>query len=193
MTFGRFRWLALVGLLILAVGSRGQARGERDSSDHDDDQVRFSGLINDHTTATAGSWEVHGVWKLDVKERSGTADFLAELTMERADYWFLTNPNPPADPNSLIARNAHTHHIRVTDAIVAALANGFRVSGAATLTGNGATPPFGTSSTVQLDVTGGDLVTYSNITLTFGGDAVKHFGPGPLAGVVSGHSDKRID
>jgi hypothetical protein len=187
MTFGRFRWLALVGSLILTAGSRGQAQGGCESSDlrDEDDRVTYSGLINDHTIATAGSWEVHGVWTLDLKGRTGTAEFSAALTMERADYWFLTNLNPPADPNSLTARNAHTHHIAVTDAIVTALANGFRVSGPATLTGNGATPPFGTSSTVQLDVTGGDLVTYSNITLTFGGDAVKHFGPEPLAGVVN--------
>jgi hypothetical protein len=195
MAFVRFRWLAFVGLLILAVGNRGHAQGGRDSSDlrRDGDPVTFRGLINDHTIATAGSWEVHGVWTLDLKGRAGKADFLAELTMERADYWFLTNPNPPADPNSLTARNAHTHHIGMTDALVTALANGFRVSGAATLTGNGATPPFGTSSTVQLDVTGGDLVTYSNIAMTFGGDAVTHFGPNPLAGVVSVKLNKGIN
>ena len=47
-------------------------------------------------------------------------------------------------------------------------------------------PPFGTNSTLQVDVTGGDLVAYSNVTLTFGGDAAKHFGTNPVAGVVSG-------
>jgi hypothetical protein len=52
------------------------------------------------------------------------------------------------------------------------------------LTGNGATPLFGTNSTVQIDVTGGNLVTYANLALTFTGDATKHFGDQPIAGVV---------
>ncbi len=188
MSFRRFQWLPVVGLLVLGAGSSGQAQGGRDSSADlrdNENQVTFRGVIDDHTLATAGSWEVHGVWTLHLKGDSDKADFLAELNMERSDYWFLTTPNPPANPNSLAARNPHTHHVGVTDAIVTALANGFRVSGAATVTGNGATAPFGTSSTVQVDVTGGDLVTYSNLALTFGGDAVKHFGSSPLAGVVS--------
>jgi hypothetical protein len=33
-------------------------------------------------------------------------------------------------------------------------------------------------------VTGGTVVTYSNIPLTFGGDAIKHFGSAPIAGAV---------
>jgi hypothetical protein len=188
MSFERFRWLAFVGLLILAVGGRGQAQNGRESSEwrHDEGRLILNGVISDHTLASLGSWVLHGVWKLERKERTGKADFSAALAMERSDYWLLTNPNPPADPNSPTARNAHTHHIALEDGIVTALTNGFRVSGPATLTGNGATPPFGTSSTVQVDVTGGDLVVYSNVTLTFGGDAVKHFGAVPLAGVVTG-------
>ncbi len=74
----------------------------------------------------------------------------------------------------------------MNDGLVTVIANGFRVSGPATVTGNGGMPPFGTSSTVQADVTGADLVTYSNIALIFGGDAEKHFGGNAIAGVVSG-------
>jgi hypothetical protein len=193
VTFGRFRWIAVVALLIPAVGVRGQAQAGRGESGFrlDDHRVIYTGLINDHTLPAAGAWEVHGVWTMDVRERFGRADFSAALTMERADYWFLTNPNPPADPNSLAARNPHTHHVTMTDVLVTTLTNGFRLSGPATLTGNGATPPFGTSSTAQVDITGGNLVTNSNIALTFGGDAVKHFGPDPFSGVVSGM--KKID
>jgi hypothetical protein len=106
--------------------------------------------------------------------------------MERSDLWFAITPNPPADPTTLAARNAHTHHIALADGLVTALANGFRVSGPATLTGNGAAPLFGTSSTVQVDITGGALVSSSNIALSFGGDAVMHFGSNPLSGVASG-------
>ncbi len=35
-----------------------------------------------------------------------------------------------------------------------------------------------------LDITGGDLVHFSNMQLTLGGDAVNHFGYKPLQGVV---------
>jgi hypothetical protein len=175
MVFGRLRWLALVGSLVLVAGSSGRAQ-ER--------PVHLTGLINDHTTAAVGSWEIHGVWTLDLRGSSGRAGFAAALSMERSDYFFFVNPGE--DPNAPASRNAHTHHLSMTDAIVTALTNGFRVSGPVTITGNGATPPFGTSSTLQVDVTGGDLVAYSNVALTFGGDGVKHFGPNPLAGVVSG-------
>ena len=56
------------------------------------------------------------------------------------------------------------------------------------ITGNGSTAPFETTpptSTLQIDITGGNLVVFSNVALTFGGAAVKHFGSNPLAGVVS--------
>jgi len=174
MMHGRFRWLAILGILVLAVSRSGHAQ---------DVPARFNGLINDHTVPGAGSWELHGVWTLEIKRESGKADFTAALTMERSDYFFVVNPG--ADPSNLAVRNAHTHHVAVTAGLVTYIANGFRVTGPATLTGNGATPPFGTNSTLQLDVTGGNLVMYSNIALTFGGDAAKHFGSEPLAGVVS--------
>jgi hypothetical protein len=184
MAVGQLRWVALVGAVVLLAGNGGQARGgPRVRAPLDDDgQLKLTGVINDHTTAVLGSWEIHGVWTLRVKQYTGTADLTAALTMERADYWFVSNP--AADPNSIASRSAHTHHVSMNDALVTALQNGFRISGPATLTGNGATPPFGTSSTAQVDVTGGDLVTYSNIALTFGGDAAKHFGTNPIAGVV---------
>jgi hypothetical protein len=185
--------MLLVGLFILLMSRGGQALSAHDAlaSRDDNQQLQYNGVLNDHSIAMAGSWEVHGVWTLNVKGNSGKADFSAAVTMERADLWFVTTPNPPADPNSLAARNAHTHHISLTDGLVTALVNGFRVSGPATLTGNGATPPFGTNSTMQVDITGGDLVAQSNIAVTFFGDAVKHFGALPYAGVVSGI--KKID
>jgi hypothetical protein len=174
MTFGKLRWLLVLGIFVLAVGRSSHAQ---------DVPAHFNGLINDHTVPGAGSWELHGVWTLQVKGESGKADFTAALTMERSDYFFLAPPG--ADPSSLAVRNAHTHHVALTGGLVTFIANGFRVTGPATLTGNGATPPFGTNSTLQVDVTGGNLVMYSNIALTFGGDAAKHFGSEPLAGVVS--------
>lgn len=38
---------------------------------------------------------------------------------------------------------------------------------------------------LQIDVTGGTEVKYSDITLTFGAPGSKHFGTEPLAGVVA--------
>ena len=175
MTLGRFRWFAILGVLVLAVGRSGHAQAV---------PAHFNGLINDHTVPAAGSWELHGVWTLDVQGASGNADFTAALDMERSDYFFLTVP-PGGDPSKLSVRNAHTHHIAVAAGQVTFIPNGFRVTGPATLTGNGATPLFGTNSTLQVDITGGNLVMYSNIALTFGGDAAAHFGSNPLAGVVS--------
>ncbi|MCU1271738.1 MAG: hypothetical protein JWN74_3032 [Acidobacteriaceae bacterium] len=155
-------WLvAQIGvLLVISMGALAQAPT----------QAKLSGLFNDYTPATSGAWEVRGEWSLRVKGDSGTADFSAALTMG------LSTPT---------ARNAHTHHITLVDGVVTSLTNGFRVTGTATITGNGSyPPPFGGSSTVQIDITGGNTVAYSNIKLTFGGDAVAHFGPQPVNGVV---------
>jgi hypothetical protein len=175
MALGRFRWLAVLAVLVLAVGRSGYAQ---------DIPAHFNGLINDHTVPLYGSWEIHGVWTLNVQGASGQADFTAALNMERADLFFVLPPGP--DPTSVAVRNAHTHHVAVTAGVLTFLANGFRVTGPATVTANGATPTnFGTDSTLQVDVTGGNLVSYANIALTFSGDAALHFGQNPLKGVVS--------
>jgi hypothetical protein len=173
----RFRWLALVGALVLAAGSSGQAHGPK--------SVHFRGLINDYTIPAFGSWEMHGTWTLDLKRKSNRADFTAAMTMERSDLYFVNTPG--ADPNNLATRNPHTHHIALLGAQVTPIPGGFRLSGPATVTGNGAPAPFETSpptSTLQIDIIGSSLVDFSNITLTFGGPAVKHFGSEPVAGVV---------
>ncbi|HEY2907993.1 MAG TPA: hypothetical protein VGJ29_18955 [Vicinamibacterales bacterium] len=174
MIRNRFQWFALVGALVVAAGAGGQAHGRTG--------VNFSGLVDDVTVANAGSWAIHGVWSLDLKGESGKADFTAALDMERSDLFFVLTPT--ADPNVPATRNAHTHNIAIVDGTVTSIPGGFRVSGPAMLTGNGATPPFGTDSTLQVDVTGGNLVTFSNVKLTFGGNAVVHFGALPVSGVV---------
>ena len=169
----RITWLAAVSVFALATGLVGRAEQE----------VRtFEGLINDHTTVGAGSWEIHGVWSLHVKGDSGKADFDAAMTMERSDYWLLTTPG--VNLESTATRNPHTHHIGVVDGVVTVTPNGFRVSGPATVAGNGAPPPFGNDSSLTIDITGDGLVPYSNIKLTFSGNAASHFGTQPLAGVV---------
>jgi hypothetical protein len=165
-------WLvAHIGVLVLAVCIGALAQTPT--------LMNFRGLINDYTPASvSGPWEVRGQWSLKVKGDSGTADFSAALTMVRSDLG-VTDLNSPA------ARNAHTHHITVVNGTVTPLTNGFRVSGPATITGNGNyPPPFGGSSTLQIDIVGGNSVAYSNIKLTFGGDAAGHFGSQAVNGVV---------
>jgi hypothetical protein len=165
-------WLvAHIGVLVLAASIGALAQTPT--------LMNFRGLINDYTPASvSGPWEVRGQWSLKVKGDSGTADFSAALTMVRSDLG-VTDLNSPA------ARNAHTHHITVVDGTVTPLTNGFRVSGPATITGNGNyPPPFGGSSTLQIDIVGGNSVAYSNIKLTFGGDAAGHFGSQVVNGVV---------
>lgn len=171
-----FWWVAQIGVLVLAVGIGALAQTPV--------QVNFSGLMNDYTPASVGPvgpWEVRGEWSLKVKGDAGKADFSAVLTMVRSDYWVLTNA---ADVNDPSARVPHTHHITVVDGAVTPIANGFRVSGTATVTASGNPPPFGLSSPLQIDITGGSVVAFSNIKLTFGSPAAGHFGSQPLDGVV---------
>ena len=182
-----FRWIALVGLLVSVGGSRGSAQGRGNDQFNG---LHLTGAINDFTTPSFGAWVVHGTWSLDMVGGPDAANFSAALTMERADLFFSLTP--AADPNNLATRNAHTHHIVVAGGTVTAIPGGFRVTGLASetmVTGNGATAPFETnppSSTLQIDVIGGNLVAFSNVALTFGGAAAKHFGSNPIAGVVSG-------
>jgi len=146
--------------------------------------VRLRGTLSDYTPASVGGpWEVRGQWSLLLRGASGVADFSAALTMGRSDLGVMVNGG--GDLNSATARNAHTHHITVNNGTLTPLANGFRVTGTANITGNGNfPPPFGGSSTLQIDVTGGNSVTLSNIKLTFGGNAATHFGTNPISGVV---------
>jgi hypothetical protein len=151
----------------------------------------FSGIINDYTPAkdakghSTGPWEVRGEWTLTLKGDSGKADFSAALTMENSDYWVLTNPNPPADPNTPSTRTPHTHHITMEEVLVTQIDGGFEVSGQVTVTANGGPAPFSsTPSTLTVAITGGSDVEFSNVTLTFAGGAAGHFGSQAIHGVV---------
>jgi hypothetical protein len=133
---------------------------------------KLGGAINDYTAAldTGGPRHVSGRWSVSREGESGQADFSAALGMVRAD-------NP--------ARAAHTHHVTVSDGEVTALANGSRISGTATITSNGSLAGF-SGSPVTVDVTGGNTLTFSNVSVTFGAGAAAHFGDQPLHGVVTG-------
>jgi hypothetical protein len=166
-------------------------------------------------TGVGGPWEMHGTWSLKLKKESGKADFSAVMTMEHPDYWVLANPTPPAVPpvptlsptvDNPGLRNPHTHHLTMTDATVSYDTTGtvcpvdsppttvrFVLTGPADITGNGTAAPFQTTpagvttlSPLQVCITGGTEVTYSNMTMTFqtGAPAIKHFGSFPIHGVV---------
>jgi hypothetical protein len=160
--------------------------------------AHFSGLINDYTpqtdlktgTALGGPWELRGQWSLDLLGDSGKANFSAALNMTHDDYW--VTENGAVNDDSSTGRNPHTHHIVMKNATVSAITNGFEVSGTITLisgNGNGYPKPlpFDCSTavcTLTVDITGGTLVKYSNMTMTFGGPPTGHFGSQAIHGFV---------
>ena len=175
------RWVAGIGVLVLATTLAAVAQ--------DFDGVQFRGTIGDYTLASTplsvgGPWKVQGEWQMHVNWRSLKARFTAELTMVRSDDGAMAH----GGLDSALARSAHTHHIKLVNGTVIPSSNGFEVTGTATLTANGKTPPNPPFSSAEVPVTiaitGGDLVKFSNMQLTLGGDAVAHFGSKPLQGVV---------
>jgi hypothetical protein len=148
--------------IILALSSQGLAQAPAH---------KLAGTINDYTAAldAAGPWHISGEWSLSLKGDSGKGDFSAALTMVRADN---------------AARAAHTHHGMLVDGDVTLLAHGFRIAGAAGMTCNGNLAGF-SGSTVDIQVTGGNALELSNVTVTFGGAAAGHFGDQAVHGVIT--------
>ena len=201
------RWtvsVVAVVLLAVAICTRAQAPTP----------THFSGLINDYSPETinkkvVGPWEMHGKWSLDLKGRSGLADFSAEMTMELSDHAMevaianaiAAGTVPPSFDNPE-DRTPHTHHITMKGAKVSVPASGvcppyatpntttagIMVTGSAYITGNGGPAPFSMNDTLlsslQVCVNGGTDVPYSNVSLVFGTPASGHFGTSAIHGVV---------
>ena len=160
--------------------------------------VHFRGVIHDYSPSTVagGPYEMRGEWSLDV-QRTGTANFTADLTMETSDYG--TSNASQVDPANPGTRTPHTHHISLTNAAVtydtsvcpannpATTGPGVVVTGTVTTTGNGSPAPFESkgASTLQVCITGGSTVSFSNMTFVYTGPATTHFGPQAIHGVVS--------
>ncbi len=160
--------------------------------------VHFKGAINDYSpsTVSGGPWEIRGTWSLDL-QRSGTANFTADLTMETSD--FGISDTTKVDPTNPATRSPHTHHISMTNATVsydisvcpanspATTGSGVVVTSTATTTGNGSPAPFESkgASTLQVCITGGSTVEFSNMSLVYTGPATGHFGPQAIHGVVT--------
>lgn len=161
--------------------------------------LQFHGVMNDYTPAsTGGPYEVRGPWSLVIKGNCARADchadFSAALSMERSDEGVMENGHADYNGDNPNDRMAHTHHITLLDGQVTTIPGGIEIKGSARISGNGAfPPPFQTNndlSGLTIDITGGNAVAYSNITLTFGDQAATHFGTLPLHGVVRKSSDR---
>ena len=141
------------------------------------------GTIGDYVWVEAGpglgAWFVSGEWSLHVHGAGGKADFTASLLGVRSDLWVLQNSSDPATAS----RMPHTHHVGLVNAEVTSIPNGFKVSGTATITANGNVAPY-SNAPVEVEITGGNFVRFSNMKLTFLGIAIDHFGSQPYDGVV---------
>lgn len=160
--------------------------------------VKFKGLINDYSPSTVagGPYEIRGEWSVDV-QRAGTGNFSADLNMETSDYG-ISSPTA-VDPANPATRGAHTHHISMTNATLSydssvcpvfsppATGPGVVLSGTVTTAGNGGPAPFEAKgpSTLQVCITGGTEVSFSNVTLVYTGPATGHFGSQAIHGVVT--------
>lgn len=211
MKRNRLGWTAsVIAVLVLAAGLSGRAQDqasrlaqEQAGQRHAPPSRHFSGLINDYTPSAAvvsgGPYEMRGTWSLDVDAHRGKATFSAVMNMETSDFGITQGTVDKDDPTT---RGAHTHHISMTDATVShdwpascpafspAATVGFVVTGTAFVTGNGSGAPFGNPTPVTVCVLGGPVVTFSNMTMTLGMPAARHFGTFPIHGVVSSCTGK---
>lgn len=137
-------------------------------------QVRVEGEIHDFTGPMTppdplGPWQIDGEWSITLNTASGKVDFAAALNMIRSDN---------------LTRAAHTHHVQLTDAQIMPIANGYRLSGTASIANNGTLAPF-SGSPIELEITGGSAVTFATVKLKFSGAAAAHFGDAALNGMVN--------
>lgn len=157
------RILVTAALVVITLGVAAPARAQSTVV------ARVDGSFHDYTADLDGSgaWQLVGDWSGSLKS-TGVVDVLASLSMVRSD-------NP--------ARQAHTHHVSLIDGAVSVIAGGYRITGTATITSNGAAAAF-SGSPVVVDITGGAAVPLAKVALTFQGAAVAHFGDQPIEGVV---------
>jgi hypothetical protein len=168
-------------IVILTVSAGALAHAESPFLD-------LTGVINGFSPATvnpAGPWEIHGTWCLRLNLYTQTADFTADLTMERSDYWVIATAD---DPDTTTDRMSHTHHVALRHIKITSIPNGFQMTGIATITKDGSPAPFNPAP-LQVNFTGGTSLLISNVALTFlnpttGNNASLHFGSLPILGVV---------
>jgi hypothetical protein len=171
----RSKFAAAVLLALALVGVQASAQNSV--------PAHLDGTIGDYVWVEAGpgfgAWFVSGEWSLHIPGASGKADFRASLLGVRSDLWVLQNSSTPATA----PRSPHTHHVGILNGEVTSIPNGFKVSGTAIITANGSVAPY-SNAPVEVEITGGNLVPFSNMKLTFLGIAIDHFGSQPYDGVV---------
>jgi hypothetical protein len=191
----------VLAVLLLAAGS--YVLAEDRGPEH------FGGVINDYTVGSVagGPYEMHGQWSMELHRERGTADFFADMTMSSFGTIKTSTGATVEDPTQA-GVNPHTHHIRLTGVVMKSEVSEcpqygtpttfrFEISGTLSLmTGNGnvlkgeTDPP---TSMLQVCVSGGPEVEYSNITLVFGAPANMHFGMGAIHGVVRSASAESFE
>jgi hypothetical protein len=139
----------------------------------------LSGTIHDYLVTNGERWHVSGEWSLQLKGDGGTGDFSAMFIGVPRD-------NPPLFPNSA----AHTHFVSVANAQITATQDetGKRtliVSGPGTFTGNGNLQASFSGSHVEVRITGGNTIPYSNFGMTISAPASEHYGNETFHGVVT--------
>jgi hypothetical protein len=176
---------------------------------------RLGGLINDYTPSNVagGPYELRGKWSVRLHRESLTADFSAFLDMETSDYGISEAIVDPTNPTT---RGAHTHHITMTAPFTYLTSDASGVCplppagtppttgpvivitgtpsvGTPKISANGGSAPFDKNgpSGLQVCITGGTEVTFSNVTLAFSGPAKGHFGSLPIHGVVKTNNEDR--
>lgn len=195
----RLLWtVPVLAIVLLALGAIAPAQ----HPDSPPQPEHFAGIINDYSPSNVpgGPWEVRGKWSLDLHGDSGNVNFTADLTMETSDYGVTTGSIK--DPTKSADRTPHTHRITMTQAMITHDPSACVTSAAPTkpvttgpvivitgpisVTGNGQPAPFETMgpSSLQICLTGGTVIPYSNFTMTFSGSATTHFGSQPFSGVI---------
>lgn len=166
---------------------------------HPPEPQHFAGTISDYSPSnvSGGPWEVRGKWTLDI--RGDFADFSGAVSMETSDYGVTTGSIK--DPTMVMDRSPHTHHITMTHAMVtvtttptgcgtsfspATTGPVIVITGPVSVTGNGGPASFEAKgpSSLEICLSGGSVVPYSNFSMIFTGTATGHFGSQPFTGVI---------
>jgi hypothetical protein len=173
--------LALSGVALIVVAFVLTANAFDDSPG----PTKLEGIISDfspQSTTPNGPYVVSGPWSLRFQP-NGKGDFDASLTMVRSDL----NIGAFGGPDSQAARNFHTHHVQITNGdVTVETVNGvtkLTMTGTVFVTGSG--NQMFPGSTARVEITGGSVLTLSNVKLIFNAPASGHFTSEPYEGVVT--------
>lgn len=170
----RMHWrVASLAAIVVALSVQGLAQPAAPKE--------LSGMIHDYLVTNGERWHVGGEWSLRLKGDRSTGDFSAMFIGVPRD-------NPPLFPISA----AHTHFVSVADGDVTVTRdeNGnliLTLSGPGTFTGNGNLQSAYSGSHVEVTITGGNTIPYSNFGMTISPPASEHYGDETFHGVVTRH------